>query len=336
MIRIILGEEKLLDKERIYERFRLAEDDIVVVHPTIQEAIDQADEGDILRISNGHYNEKIQIVTSHITLIGESKESCVITYGDYANKQFDEESSYGTFRTYTCLVLAHDVTLKNLTIKNSSGEGNKVGQAIALFAQGERLKFLNCNFIGHQDTVFCGPLPAEPIKPGSFIGPTLNLPYARSKQFFHQCNIIGDIDYIFGSALAVFHQCKLVTRNRKAEINGYVTAPSTWQNEPYGFVFIQCNFRGEKGISNESVYFGRPWRAFGQIMLINCHYDHSIHREHFDLWGKEENKKTVRFSEYHCSGVFSEVDKTYVIQQEEQKKYDFLEEWHQNQLIQYK
>ena len=55
----------------------------------------------------------------------------------------------GTFRTYSCFIDTHDITFRNLTIANTAGEGPKVGQALALYADGDRLFFDNCHLQDH-------------------------------------------------------------------------------------------------------------------------------------------------------------------------------------------
>ncbi len=305
------------------------------VHTTIQSAVDHCKSGDVIEIQNGRYEEKVHITTSRLTLIGESREGCVLTYGDYALKTHEDGKNYGTFRSYTCLILADDVSVQHLTIENSAGDGRDVGQAIALFAEGDRLQFSHCNLIGHQDTLFAGPLPEKSVIPGSFIGPTENRTYQQCKQYFYDCMIMGDVDYIFGSALTLFHACRLVSRNRHSPINGYVTAPSTWQSEAYGFVFIACDFTGEDGIQPGTVFLGRPWRAYGQVMLLSCSLDESVHPNCFDPWGNEENKKTARFSAYGCTApakIKVENEEPFVVMRTEVPEIDFLAPWHQEML----
>lgn len=67
----------------------------------------------------------------------------------------------GTFRSYSVFIDTHDVTLQNLTIENASGDSLTHGQAIALYADGDRLVIDSCRLIGHQDTLFTGPLPPK-------------------------------------------------------------------------------------------------------------------------------------------------------------------------------
>lgn len=72
----------------------------------------------------------------------------------YARKLHQDGRPYGTFRTYAMLVTGNRVVLKNLTIANTSGPGDKVGQAIALYGDGDELQIENCRILGHQDTLF--------------------------------------------------------------------------------------------------------------------------------------------------------------------------------------
>ena len=71
----------------------------------------------------------------------------------------EDGSKRGTFRSYTFFVNANNFSAFNLTFENSAGFGKKVGQAIAVYAEGDNLIFKNCRMLGHQDTLFTGPLP---------------------------------------------------------------------------------------------------------------------------------------------------------------------------------
>lgn len=71
--------------------------------------------------------------------MGESSAHTVISYDDYALDLMEDGSKRGTFRTYTLFIDTHDVTLQHLTIENASGDSATHGQAIALYADGDRL-----------------------------------------------------------------------------------------------------------------------------------------------------------------------------------------------------
>ena len=48
-------------------------------------------------------------------------------------------SKRGTFRSYTFLVYADNFSASNITFENSSGFGDNVGQAIAVYAEGDNI-----------------------------------------------------------------------------------------------------------------------------------------------------------------------------------------------------
>lgn len=303
-------------------------------YETVQEAVDASVKGDIIHLKAGIYEEKVYIKTDGITLKGEDKKTTVLTYSDYARQEHEDGREYGTFRTATLYVLADSVTVENMTIRNEAGDGRKVGQALALYADGDELRFMNCDFEAYQDTIFAGPLPVAPKKPGSFVGPKENAPYKTSHQWYHGCRVIGDVDFIFGSALALFSECEIVSRNRGEAINGYVTAPSTWEAEPYGFIFVSSRFVPEDEDMEGTVFIGRPWREHGKVMLVDCYVDNHIRAEQADPWGNEANKQTARFMEFSCTYkatydvVAREEELPFVTIQEGKPSWDFLDPWH--------
>ena len=131
---------------------------------SIQQAIDSISpscERETIFIKNGIYKERVEIKKDNITLIGESKEHTVITEGYYALMTMPDNSRRGTFRSYTFFVNANNFQAFNITFENSAGFGKKVGQAIAVYAEGDNLTFKNCRLLGHQDTLFTGPLPLK-------------------------------------------------------------------------------------------------------------------------------------------------------------------------------
>src|ERR1700712_4909481 len=161
-------------------------------------------------IKNGTYHEKVIVPTwvTNLTIIGESKDSTVITYDDYSGKPLpnaldtaNKKNRFSTFNSYTVWVQGNDVHIKNLTIKNAAG---RVGQAVALHVDGDRFILEGCNLIGNQDTLL-----------------TAN---DSSRQYYLDCFIEGTTDFIFGPATAVFQGCTI-----KSLVNSFVTAASTSQ-----------------------------------------------------------------------------------------------------------
>ena len=116
--------------------------------------------------------------------MSESSSDTVISYDDYALDLMEDGSKRGTFRTYTIFIDTHDVTLQHLTIENASGDSATHGQAIALYADGDRLMIDSCRLLGHQDTLFTGPLPEKERQPGGFIGPKQFAPRINGRQYY--------------------------------------------------------------------------------------------------------------------------------------------------------
>ena len=275
-------------------------------YPTISDALaatDQlypdAEQAVTIHIDPGEYRERVEIHRPHVTLAGETADSVRIV-GSLGAKMPSEDGSgvdgtLGTFRTYTVLVDADDVRLENLTIVNDAGDGREVGQAIALYADGDRLVVDACCIKGHQDTLFLGPLPPHEAKPGGFIGPKQYAPRRVGRQYFRRCRIEGDVDFIFGGARAYFEGCEIRSLNRDMDVNGYVTAASTPEGEPYGFVFHGCSFTAPDDVAPDSVYLGRPWREWAQTVLIDCWLGQHIKREGWWDWTKPAAHERARY-----------------------------------------
>ena len=278
---------------------------------TIQEAIDSIPKENTspitIHIKPGVYKEKLHIEVPFITLKGEDPVSTLITYNDYAEKYLPNGEQYGTFRSYTAFIGAPNSTFENLTFENSSGFGSVVGQALAVYADADRIFFKNCRLLGHQDTLFTGPLPPAPIKPGSFKGPRENDERIIGRQYYEDCYIEGEVDFIFGSATAYFYNCEIFSHNRNEEVNGYVTAPSTPEGQKYGYVFEKC--RLTSNCAPQTVYLGRPWRNFAKTVFINCDIASHIKAEGWHNWNKEEANTQSFFAEYHNTGMGADLSK---------------------------
>ena len=244
---------------------------------SIQKALDACkifpDQRITIHVKNGTYNEKVVVPSGNtqLSIIGESAEKTIITFGDYFDKINRGRNS--TFYTYTLKVEACDFVLENITVGNSAGP---VGQAVALHVEGDRCVFRNCRFIGNQDTVYAA---------GRY-----------SRQYFVNCFIEGTTDFIFGEATTLFESCEL-----HSKANSFLTAASTPEGKPFGFVFLNCKITAASGVNK--VFLGRPWRSFAKVAFLNCEIGPFICPEGWDNWSKPENEKTAMFAEYNNSGV---------------------------------
>ena len=223
-------------------------------------------------IKNGIYREKVRIpeCNSKLSLIGESKEQTIITWGDYFNKI--DRGRNSTFYTYTLLVEANDFYAENLTIENAAGP---VGQAVALHIEGDRCIVKNCNILGNQDTLFTA-------------GET-------SRQYFIRCYIEGTTDFIFGAAIALFDSCTLYSKS-----NSYITAASTPEGNKFGYVFRNCKLLAPDSVNK--VYLGRPWRDFARVVFMFCEIGAHIRPEGWSGWGNRDDCKLAYYAEYKNFG----------------------------------
>lgn len=260
-----------------------------------------------LLIHNGIYKEWLTITHPYLTLIGESTEHTILTYDLYARMPQADIGKLGTFRSYSCFIDTHDFTARNLTFENSSGKGPDVGQALAMYADGDRLFFDHCRFLGGQDTLFTAPLPPKEIEPNGFIGPKQSAPRLTGRHCYRDCYLEGDIDFIFGGATAYFERCEFHSKDIGQPINGYVTAASTPEGQEYGYVMDHCRFTGS--CPDHSVYLGRPWREFARTVLLNCEIGPHICEEGWHDWNKPYAHDTVFYAEYQSSGPSSDIKK---------------------------
>lgn len=269
---------------------------------SIQQAVDSIPAGtpETIYIKKGIYKERVEVRKNNISFVGESTDDTIITESYYARMIMPDGSKRGTFRSYTFFVYADNFTASNLTFENAAGFGDEFGQAIAVYAEGDNITFRNCKILGHQDTLFTGPLPMKEKQPGGFTGPTIDGIRRVVHQLYEDCYIAGEIDFIFGSATAYFKNCTLFALNRNQEINAFYTAPSTYEGQAFGYVFESCTFTGN--CPPKSVALSRPWRIHAKTVLLNCSYSDQIIDEGFTDWNKLESHETVYYAEYNGHG----------------------------------
>ena len=239
-----------------------------------------------------------QIHISESDLVIENK---TFTASHYAKEIMPDGSKRGTFRSYSVLVDGDNVRFRNCVFENTAGRGCDVGQAIALYIDGDGIVLENCQLRGHQDTLFLAPLPDKEIIPGGFTGPKQFTERKRRTVYFKNCRIEGGVDFIFGGATAYFDSCEFVSVEE-----GYVFAPSTPEDVEVGFVAKDCRFTAAEGIERGSCFIARPWRKFAQVSLVNCYLGEHINPAGFDDWGKTEAHETVRFYEENSFGPGAE------------------------------
>jgi pectinesterase len=226
-------------------------------------------------IRNGVYKEKLVLAASktNVKLVGEEVTNTILTYDDFASKKNRFGEEMGTTGSASFYVFADDFIAENITFQNSAGP---VGQAVAVRVDGDRVIFTNCRFLGFQDTLY---------------------PHGeKSRQYYKNCYIEGTVDFIFGWSTAVFDSCTIFCKKG----GGYITAASTLETTPHGFVFLNCKIAGDA--PDHSFYLGRPWRPFAKTVFLDCEMTSVIKPEGWHNWNKPEAEKTTFYAEHNSFG----------------------------------
>ncbi|WP_018479492.1 pectinesterase family protein [Pontibacter roseus] len=246
---------------------------------TVQEAINAVPDfrknTTTIFIKNGVYKEKLVLPASKtmVRLVGEDVQKTILTHDDFASKKNRFGEEMGTTGSSSFFVFGDDFSAESITFENSAGP---VGQAVAVRIDADRVMFTNCRFLGNQDTLY---------------------PYGeKSRQYYKNCYIEGTTDFIFGWSTAVFENCEIYCKKG----GNYITAASTLEGTPYGFVFLNCRITGDA--SANSYYLGRPWRPYAKTVFINSYLGNMIKPEGWHNWNKPDAEKTTYYAEYNSTG----------------------------------
>lgn len=242
-------------------------------HTTVQAAIDAVPDGSrgIIYITPGIYEENIYAgrkgdAAKFISLIGADASTTILTSGVSRGG-----SSTNTFNDCAALnVFTPRFYAENLTIRNTSGN---VGQAEALYTNGDAHLLRGCVISGYQDTYKAN---------------------VGSRGYFTDCVIEGAVDFIYDGGLEWFDNCEL----RCVKGGGYITAPAsssmTMSKVMYpslsadnfypGLFFRNCRLTAEDGVADGAYTLGRPWDERGGACFLNCTLGSHISRAGWTEW----------------------------------------------------
>ncbi|MFJ8539915.1 pectinesterase family protein [Streptomyces sp. NPDC093591] len=220
-------------------------------YPTVQAAVDAVPDGNALpvtiAVAPGTYRAKVLIPASKPNILlqgtGRDRSDTVIV--------FDTPAEYGgSTGSATVRIAANDVTARNLTFSNDFDEAAvelKGEQALAMKTTGDRIVFENTAFLGNQDTLMTE-------------SPKLT---TVSRVYIRDSYIEGDVDFIYGRATTVIEKSVIRALNRGSTTNnGWITAASTWKDNPYGFLITDSEIVSDAPAG--SFHLGRPWHPGGQ------------------------------------------------------------------------
>lgn len=203
-------------------------------------------------VKNGTYYEKLLLDRNktNVILQGQSKESTILTYDDYAGKS----GVGGTSNSYSVAIDADDFTAMDITFQNTiiNDQTFSDQQAVALRVNGDRQAYYNCNLLGYQDTYY------------AWGG------RATGRTYMKGCYIEGSVDFIFGRNVVVMDSCQIhVLRNQCS-----ITAASTNPETRFGLVFMNCLVAYDSvdfdGNVITEIDLGRAWQNEPRTVYIDC------------------------------------------------------------------
>lgn len=244
--------------------------DFTTMQAAINAVPDQAETRSVIRIKNGIYDQEKLIIPAtkrNISFIGESREHTIISYHCYNGISPESKGllpvaawkkwNYDPMlvRTSASLIIfAEGCSFENLTIRNTAPP---LGQGLAIAVCADRTQFRRCNLLGYQDTIYL---------------------WTKGKRsYFERCLVVGRTDYIYGGGIGFFYRCEI-----RSYGGGWVTAPSTGQDQRYGFVFDRCRFTyrdgsPRKGDDGLPYALGRPWHNYPKVTILRSYISKEAH-----------------------------------------------------------
>ncbi|CAI8586925.1 unnamed protein product [Vicia faba] len=247
---------------------------------TVQAAIDSVknpnDQWVLIKINPGVYEEKVLIHPRKpcIILKGSGNNNTIITYNSAAN-------DIGTSNSATFHSSPPNVVLSGITFKNTHGTE---GPAVAASIYGDKTAIFECSFTGYQDTLLS----------------------SKWRQYFKNCYVEGEADFIFGEGQSYFENCKINATQAESKPVGFVTAQRRDSpNSPNGYVF-----KGGRIDGNGQVNLGRPWGPYSRVIFWETYFSSVVTPQGWDQWNLtiSDVQKTV-FAEVNCTGPGANTEK---------------------------
>ncbi len=260
---------------------------------SIQRALDAApNDGALVLVAPGTYREVLTIDKPKIQLRSANPDASeTIIVNDRS-----AGANGGTLHSATVNVTADDFFAENITLANDFNRTHPQlpagSQALALLVTGDRADFHNVRLLGNQDTLYLGSRNCAPDGQNCI----------PARQYFSDCYIAGNVDFIFGDGKAVFDHCEI---HSTPHDGGFVTAQGKhYPDEDSGFVFDHCKLTADPGVTGK-VYLGRPWRPYATVVFLNTEMGEHIDPAGWREWhpGETHSIETVFYAEYNSTGA---------------------------------
>ena len=259
---------------------------------SIQRALDMVPKtgGAVLSVSPGVYREVITVGKPNVTIRSANPDaSKTVVVNDRSAGQ-----NGGTLHSATVNVTADNFFAENITFENDFNrtheQTSQGSQALAINVTGDRAIFHNVRLLGNQDTVYLG------ARCGS---DAQNCTVTR--QYFSDCYVAGNVDFIFGDSKAVFENCEL---HSTPHGGGYLTAQSKhYPTQDSGFVIDHSKITADPGVTGP-VFLGRPWRPYATVIYLYTEMGDKIDPAGWHEWhpGDTHSLDTAYYAEFDSTG----------------------------------
>lgn len=259
---------------------------------SIQRALDAAPKtGSLVLVAPGTYREVLKIEKPNIRLRSANQDpGKTVVINDLS-----AGTAGGTLHSATVNVTADNFFAENITFQNDFNTTHPQlpagSQALALFVTGDRAVFHSVRLLGNQDTVYAGSRNCAPDGQNCI----------SARQYFSDCYIAGNVDFLFGDGKAVFDHCEI---HSTAHAGGYITAQAKHDpNEDSGFVLNRCTLTADPDVT-KTVYLGRPWRPYATVVYLDTEMGSHIDPAGWREWhpGETHSIETVFYAEYNSTG----------------------------------
>ena len=284
---------------------------------SIQRALDMAPKsgGAVLSISPGVYREVITVDKPNITIRSANPDaSKTVIVNDRSAGQ-----NGGTLHSATVNITGDNFFAENITFQNDFNRTHEQvsqgSQALAISVTGDRAIFHNVHLLGNQDTVYLGSRGCSQNSQGC----------TPTRQYFSDCYVEGNVDFIFGDSKAVFENCEIHSTPHNG---GYLTAQSKhYPDEDSGFVIDHSRLTADPGVVG-NVFLGRPWRAYSTVIYVHTWMGDKIAPAGWSEWHAEQTHMldTTFYAEFDSSGPGANHDQrdphTHFLTPDEAKQYE--------------
>ncbi|KAI9351591.1 pectin lyase fold/virulence factor, partial [Zopfochytrium polystomum] len=207
-----------------------------IVKPNLKEVV--------IYIKAGNYSgQQVNVTADYVTLVGDGLNKTIISnmyynalYTNVTGSSNGASAECATVRVNGNYFKAFDLTFENTAPTLSSG-----GQAPAFYMNGNNLYVENCAFLSLQDTL---------------------LVYSGTNQWYKNCYIRGETDFIWGYGRAIFEDSEYHVDNIKFTVRGSKSAYIVANGGDFAsransdFWLFNSTITVDPGIA---AYLGRVW-----------------------------------------------------------------------------